>query len=105
MDQPANAKLYFALAKYDEALREYIWTIICERAAGSPYLNNGDAARSLSRFPPGLRAMAATHRLDLGRTIDSLAWPRQHKQTSPSLYVPRVLSIGETTAARRPLPA
>jgi hypothetical protein len=74
MDNDAIVKLYPALAKDDEALKEEIWSIICDRVTGSPYLDYGDAARSLDKLPRGLRAMAATHWLDLSLTLDSLTW-------------------------------
>jgi hypothetical protein len=62
------------LAKGDEGRKNEILASLSKRATGNPYLDDGDFARSLDKLPRGLRAMAATHWLDVSLTLDSLAW-------------------------------
>jgi hypothetical protein len=40
----------------------------------NPYSDDGSFAASLSRLPIGLRAMAATHHLDVSLTLDDIGW-------------------------------
>lgn len=74
MGESESVERYPALAKDDEELQKHLWALIGERASGNPYSDDGDAARSLDEFPRGLRAMAATHWLDISLTLDSITW-------------------------------
>lgn len=44
------------------------------RVVGNPYATDGRFAASIALLPPGLRAMAATHWLDISLTLDSITW-------------------------------
>lgn len=48
--------------------------MLTSRAEGDPYSSDGSFAKSLAALPQGLRAMAATHWLDVSLTLDSLTW-------------------------------
>lgn len=71
MDQ---AEQWPALLKDDEGVLEEIFAILTSRVQGDPYSSDGNYARNLSSLPRGLRAMAATHWLDISLTLDSLTW-------------------------------
>ena len=81
-----------ALQKDDAGLKKEIEAILTERAKGDPYGTDGEFAEALSNLPVGLRAMAATHWLDLSLTLDSITWhfgnfgePRLVAQTEAGL--------------------
>lgn len=63
-----------ALAKDDEALLEELQSILTERVKGDPYREDGGFAAGIAALPVGLRAMAATHWLDISLTLDSITW-------------------------------
>jgi len=48
--------------------------LLTARARGNPYGTNSTFAANIAGLPPGLRAMAATHWLDISLTLDSLTW-------------------------------
>lgn len=58
----------------DEVLLERIFELLRARATASPYEWNGLYAQQIRNMPPGLRAMAATHWLDLSITLDDIGW-------------------------------
>ncbi len=65
---------YPALLKDDDALQEELLKILAERVQGDPYSSDGSFAANLALLPPGLRAMGATHWLDISLTLDSITW-------------------------------
>ena len=69
-----QAERYPALAKDDDGLLEEIHATLSSRVEGNPYSRDGSFAKSLAALPEGLRAMAATHWLDVSLTLDSLTW-------------------------------
>jgi hypothetical protein len=72
MDEAFDARDFPALQKDDAGLMTEIEALLTARAVGDPYTADGSFAASLTALPPGLRAMAATHWLDISLT------PRQH---------------------------
>ena len=40
----------------------------------NPYSDDGSYAAAISHLPVGLRAMAATHHLDVSLTLDDIGW-------------------------------
>ena len=62
------------LRKDDDGLLEAIQAILASQVQGDPYSSDGTFAENLSSLPQGLRAMAATHWLDLSLTLDSITW-------------------------------
>ena len=63
-----------ALTKDDAGLRKEIDQLLTTQAVGDPYSDDGAFAATVARLPPGLRAMAATHWLDISLTLDSITW-------------------------------
>ncbi|HEY2860323.1 MAG TPA: hypothetical protein VGJ21_18020 [Terracidiphilus sp.] len=51
-----------------------ILSLLSERTVGDAYSSDGTFAVNLSSLAPGLRAMAATHWLDISLTLDSITW-------------------------------
>ena len=62
------------LEKEDAALKKELEQLLAIQAAGDPYSTDGSFAANIARLPPGLRAMAATHWLDISLTLDSITW-------------------------------
>lgn len=62
------------LEKDDAGLRDEIDQFLTTHAKGDPYSDDGTFAATIGRLPPGLRAMAATHWLDISLTLDSITW-------------------------------
>jgi hypothetical protein len=58
----------------DEALLKMISDRLGTRVGASPYASDGSFAEQISSLPVGLRAMAATHWLDLSLTLDDVTW-------------------------------
>lgn len=56
------------------ALLNELQAILTDRAVGDPYSSDGSFAENLASLPPGIRAMAATHWLDINLTLDSITW-------------------------------
>jgi hypothetical protein len=74
MDQALNDQHWPALQKDDAGLIREIQAILTARAVGDPYNSDGSFAANLAFLPAGLRAMAATHWLDISLTLDSITW-------------------------------
>ncbi len=70
----SQSDVWPALSKDDDGLLREIEAILTARVSGDPYSSDGSFAENLARLPPGLRAMAATHWLDLSLTLDSITW-------------------------------
>ncbi len=69
-------KLYPMLELTDEKLLDEIFSAL-ETSLGSdpdPYGEDGSYAAVISGLPVGLRAMAATHHLDVSLTMDDIGW-------------------------------
>jgi hypothetical protein len=62
------------LEKDDEGLKKDLEQLLTARASGDPYGNDVSFARNIALLPPGLKAMAATHWLDISLTLDSMTW-------------------------------
>lgn len=62
------------LEQDDAGVMIEIQRLLTERALGDPYAVDGKFAANIAALPPGLRAMAATHWLDISLTLDSLTW-------------------------------
>jgi len=63
-----------ALAKNNDDLLNELMDSLKNRVLGDPYSSDGSYATELSSLPRGLRAMAATHWLDVSLSLDSLTW-------------------------------
>jgi len=63
-----------ALEKDDEGLKKDLEQLLAASVSGDPYGADGSFARSIAQLPPGLKAMAATHWLDISLTLDSITW-------------------------------
>jgi hypothetical protein len=63
-----------ALEKDDKELLKEIQDLLSTRTLGDPYGADGTFASNIRLLPPGLRAMAATHWLDVSLTLDSITW-------------------------------
>jgi hypothetical protein len=63
-----------ALELDDAGLKREIEQLLTSRAIGNPYSDDGSFAANIAQLPPGLRAMAATHWLDISLTLDSITW-------------------------------
>ena len=74
MDNPANGQRWPALQKDDAALKKELEELLTARVAGNPYAADGVFAANIAELPKGLRAMAATHWLDISLTLDSITW-------------------------------
>ena len=72
-DNPRDER-YPAILKDDEELLNDLLAILATRATGDPYGDDGSFAANISSLPAGLRAMAATHWLDISPTLDSMTW-------------------------------
>jgi hypothetical protein len=62
------------LKKDDAALKKELEELLVAGAVGNPYTTDGSFAANIALLPPGLRAMAATHWLDISLTLDSITW-------------------------------
>jgi hypothetical protein len=74
MDKSSDVNHFPSLGKDDAGLLSDIQAILSVRALGDPYSEDGTFAVNLASLPPGLRAMAATHWLDISLTLDSITW-------------------------------
>jgi hypothetical protein len=74
MDETSNAEPFPALQKDDAGLQKEILAILTDQAVGDPYSADGKFAANLATLPLGIRAMAATHWLDISLTLDSITW-------------------------------
>lgn len=69
-----KAQQWPALAKSNEDLLTELLDLLKSRVQGDPYSSDGAFANELSSLPRGLRAMAATHWMDVSLALDSLTW-------------------------------
>lgn len=74
MDETADHRQWPVLANDDAGLKEELEKLLTARALGDPYSAEGSFATTIALLPPGLRAMAATHWLDISLTLDSITW-------------------------------
>ena len=63
-----------ALNVDNEALLKEIFALLSARVTADAYSSDGSFAAQIATLPPGLRAMAATHWLDISLTLDSITW-------------------------------
>jgi hypothetical protein len=74
VDEIFNHQTWPALEKDDAGLKNELAELLTARAKGNPYSEDGSFAASIALLPLGLRAMAATHWLDISLTLDSITW-------------------------------
>jgi len=74
MDDNLGDQHHPAILKNDEELLDDLMAILASQTSGDPYSEDGSFAANLSTLPVGLRAMAATHWLDISLTLDSITW-------------------------------
>jgi len=69
-------KRYPMLALTDEKLLEEIFSVLGRSVSSlaDPYSEDGSYAVAIGSLPTGLRAMAATHHLDISLTMDDIGW-------------------------------
>ena len=58
----------------DDALVSSVFDLLKTRVSSNPYGWDGAFAQEIRSLPPGLRAMAATHHLDVSLTMDDIGW-------------------------------
>ena len=58
----------------EDALVSRIFDLLKTRVHANPYAWDGALAQEIRRLPVGLRAMAATHHLDISLTLDDIGW-------------------------------
>lgn len=87
------------LSSEDNAMVSRIFELLKERVHANPYGWDGALAQEIQHLPPGLRAMAATHHLDVSLTLDDIGWhflnfghPRHVQETERGL---RELGLGD----------
>lgn len=64
------------LSQTDEDLLKEIFSVLSKSVSSvaDPYSEDGSYAAAISGLPTGLRAMAATHHLDISLTMDDIGW-------------------------------
>jgi hypothetical protein len=69
-------KRFPVLALTDEKLLEEIFSLLGRSVSSvaDPYSDDGSYAAAIGSLPTGLRAMAATHHLDISLTVDDIGW-------------------------------
>lgn len=67
---------YPMLALTDEELLKEIFSALSKSVSSvaDPYSEDGSYAAAIGSLPIGLRAMAATHHLDISLTMDDIGW-------------------------------
>jgi hypothetical protein len=67
---------YPMLALTDEELLKEIFSALTKSvtSVADPYSEDGSYAAAIARLPTGLRAMAATHHLDVSLMMDDIGW-------------------------------
>jgi hypothetical protein len=92
MADDTNSNIRPALDKEDGGLLKELQDLLTARVSGDPYSEDGSFAENLAMLPSGLRAMAATHWLDVSLALDSITWhfgnfgePRLVAQTEEGL--------------------
>ena len=74
MGEISQQQRWPVLQKDDEGLMRELRKLLTARAVGTPYGTDSTLAANIAQLPPGLRAMAATHWLDISLTLDSITW-------------------------------
>jgi len=102
VDELFNQQRWPALEKDDAGLLKELHELLTRRCLGNPYSSDGRFAASIVPLPPELRAMAATHWMDVSLAIDSMTWhfgnfgePRLIAETEAAL---RELGLHELAA-------
>jgi hypothetical protein len=69
-------RLYPALSLSDEKLLEEIFSTLSSsvNTLANPYSDDGSYVAAIIPLPCGLRALAATHHLDVSLTLDDISW-------------------------------
>jgi hypothetical protein len=62
------------LSAEDDGLVSRVFELLKRHVHANPYGWDGALAREIRGLPPGLRAMAATHHLDVSLTLDDIGW-------------------------------
>jgi hypothetical protein len=62
------------LSEDDALLLTRIFELLKSQLQSNPYGWDGSFAQEIQRLPTGLRAMAATHHLDVSLTLDDIGW-------------------------------
>jgi hypothetical protein len=62
------------LSAEDDALVSRVFDLLKAHARADPYGWDGALAQEIRQLPAGLRAMAATHHLDVSLTMDDIGW-------------------------------
>ncbi len=73
-NHPAPPKRKHRRSASDDALISRLFALLNAQHHADPYGWDGAFAREIRRLPPGLRAMAATHHLDISLTLDDIGW-------------------------------
>ena len=68
------SKQSYELSAEDDALVSQVSELLKTHIHADPYGWDGAFAEEIRRLPPGLRAMAATHHLDVSLTLDDIGW-------------------------------
>ena len=61
-------------SKPDEELLQKIFGLLKGQLKSNPYGWDGEFAKEICKLPKGLRAMAATHHLDVSLALDDIGW-------------------------------
>ena len=70
----ADQQRYPVLSKGDDDLLAEIFSMLTSRVHANPYAKDGAYASAIMTLPKGLRAMAATHHLDVSLMLDDIGW-------------------------------
>ena len=62
------------LSSEDDELISRVFDVLKARVHADPYGWDGALAKEIRSLPAGLRAMAATHHLDVSLTLDDIGW-------------------------------
>lgn len=62
------------LSKKDEAVLAKIFDLLKAKLKSDPYGWDGEFAKEIRQLRKGLRAMAATHHLDISLALDDIGW-------------------------------
>ena len=68
------SKRAYELSTEDDELVSRVFDLLKGRLHANPYGWDGAFAQGLCSLPAGLRAMAATHHLDVSLTMDDIGW-------------------------------
>lgn len=68
------SKPSYELSTEDDALVSRVFDLLKAHLHADPYGWDGALAEEIRHFPSGLRAMAATHHLDVSLTLDDIGW-------------------------------